>query len=407
MINMKLTLDKRRQRNDSTYPIVFRVSYKGKSRDISSGFTCKLSDWDSRNSHPKVSSEALKVLSNRIQEQRLKYQEKLLGFERNLLESHTDVQEIKDYLTGKVSQKSTVHEYWIQEIQRLEKVQKYGNARNYKSALGGITGAVDLDIPFTKVDYKWLVQLETKLRSKDVKPNSVAVYMRTLRALYNKAINSGVIDTQDYPFRRYKIKSEPTSPRVASLEELQKFFAHVPADNRNIDPWNYGRLIFMLRGINFTDLALLTKDNIKHGRIIYKRSKTHKMYSVEILPLVQKLIEQYKDDNRVTLFPILTNDEYQNKAGHHKRVGQQRKNCNKWLRRIGQELMIKENLSTYVFRYSHANACKSLGYSKDLISESLGHAYGLAVSSCYLENYNVELLDEMNRKVVYEVNGGV
>ena len=174
-----------------------------------------------------------------------------------------------------------------------------------------------------------------------------------------------------------------------------------------MDPWNYGRLIFLLRGINFTDLALLTRDNIKHGRIIYSRSKTHKMYSVEILPLVQDLIDQYHDPKRLTLFPILTNDEFLNKVEHHARIGQQRKNCNKWLSRLGSELEIKENLSTYVFRYSHANACKSLGYSKDLISESLGHAYGLAVSSCYLENYNVELIDEMNLAVLNKIIGGV
>jgi integrase len=249
------------------------------------------------------------------------------------------------------------------------------------------------------------MQLDSKLRAKGVKPNSIAVYMRTLRALYNKAINFGVADQQEYPFRRYKIKGEQTPPRVASIEELKRFFSFTPSpDSSWHDAWNYGRLIFLLRGINFADLAFLTEENIRHGRLIYKRKKTHKMYSVELLPETLEILDYYKSSCRITLLPILTNDELKNPKLLPERIGQQTKNCNKWLKRIGGELENTEKLSTYVFRYSHANACKKLGFSKDLISESLGHAYGLAVSTAYLENFNVELIDDMNRKVVDEVS---
>lgn len=406
MISMKLALDKRRQRNDGSYSIIIRISYKGESRSISTGFTCKPEQWDSRYNCLKVTKESEQVLSGRLQEQRMKYQERLLEFERKLLDSATTVQIIKEYLTGKATHCTTVLDFWNLEIDQLEQSKRFGNARNYKSALKGISKEMTLNKPFSHIDYSWLAKLDLKLRSKGVKPNSVAVYMRTLRALYNKAINVGIADQQDYPFRRYKIKSESTAPRVASIEELKKFFAHSLApENPMFDHWNYGRLIFLLRGINFADLAILTRDNIKHGRIVYKRSKTHKLYSVQLLPLAEKILYSYIDDDRITLLPILTNEEYNNKKCLPDRLGQLRKTTNKWLKRIGQELSIEERLSTYVFRYSHANACKKLGYSKDLISESLGHAYGLAVSSAYLENFNVELIDEMNQKVCDEVIG--
>lgn len=404
---MKLSLDKRWKRTDGTYAIIIRIAFKGKTRDISTGLNCKETDWDARYNCIKTKSPESKVLMDRLNEQRIKYQERLLEFERRLLEPNSDIQSIKEYLVGKVSETTSVIEFWEQEISRLELAKQFGNARNYKSALGGIKLEMNLKIPFTTIDFNWLLKLESKLRAKGVKANSIAVYMRTLRALYNKALNFGVVEQADYPFKRYKIKAEQTPPRVASIEELQKYFSFNPApDSRYFDYWNYGKLIFMLRGINFADLSLLTKENLKHGRLVYKRRKTHKMYSIQLLPQVMELFEYYNSPVRKTLLPILTDDEFQNLQILPARIGQQTKNCNKWLKKIGSELGINEDLSTYVFRYAHANACKRMGFSKDLISESLGHAYGLAVSSAYLENFDVELIDEMNEKVVNKVIGG-
>jgi len=404
MISMKITPDKRRSKQDGSFPIVIRITYKGKSRDISTGFTCKLSDWDVRSSSIKPISKAHKIQNDRLKEKRIKCQEKLLEFERKLMDAGADVQTIKEYLTGQHSSRSTVLAFWMDEIKRLEQAKKYGNARNYSSALGGIKLATSLNISFHKIDYSWLVRVDGSLRGRGVSSNSVAVYMRSLRALYNKAINHGIIDAQEYPFRRYKIKGEPTSPRVASIKELQSFFnMQLNSIRKEYDSWNYGRLIFLLRGINFADLAMLTTDNIKHGRLMYKRMKTHKSYSVELLPLALDIFRSYYCKERFTLLPILTNEEFNNKSNIPKRVSQLRKTTNKWLRRLGLDLGMTESLTTYVFRYSHANACKKLGYSKDLIGESLGHNYGMSVTSLYLEDYNIELVDKMNSKVCQRI----
>lgn len=88
------------------------------------------------------------------------------------------------------------------------------------------------------------------------------------------------------------------------------------------------------------------------------------------------------------------------------RIGELRKITNKMLKKFGQKAGIQTPLSTYVFRYSHVNACRTLGYSKDLISQSLGHSYGMTVASSYLEDYSIELVDEMNQKVFSVITGG-
>ena len=404
MISLKVSLDQRRLRKDETYPIIFRVTYRGKSRDLFSGFTCTTFQWDDNAGTVKATDEASLLTQQRLRSQWLTYQEKLLEYERKLLDPTKDIQDVKNYLSGKQNLSSTIHDLWQEEVMRLEATKRFGNARNYRSSYGGITKFTSLQIPVKKIDYGWLLRLESGLIERGVSTNSVAVYMRTLRAVYNKAINLGIADSADYPFRRYKIKETCTTPRVANLSELRNYFRFNPAKGTHLyDAWNYGRLIFMLRGINFADLAQLTHENIQHNRIIYQRAKTHKHYSVKLLPLASEIFKEYFDPERKTLLPILTNTELQNKKCIPDRIGQQRKNTNKWLRRIGTQVGINVSMSTYVFRYSHANMCRVLGYSKDIISESLGHAYGLAVTSCYLENYNVELIDEMNLKVCESV----
>jgi integrase len=63
----------------------------------------------------------------------------------------------------------------------------------------------------------------------------------------------------------------------------------------------------------------------------------------------------------------------------------------------------QEELSTYVFRYTYANVAKRLGYSKDLIAEALGHEYGNKVTGIYLEQFDQEVIDQMNQRIAQYV----
>lgn len=407
MIHLKTTCDTRRKKNDGTHPIVFRISLSGQSRDLASGFSCLPNQWDKKNRSVKPKTPELKVVGVRIKDIELILLNKLRKYEQ-MFPNEAVVQKVKDYLSIEDEQPKTVESLWEEEIVRMEKANRYGNANNYRSALSGMQKVVSLDIPFIKVDYSWLIDLEINFRANGLKVNSVAVYMRTLRSVYNKAINYGIADANKYPFRRYRIKSEQSTPRVASINELQQFFNFKGAlNNKLYHAWNIGRLIFLLRGINFMDLALLTRDNLKHGRVVYKRAKTHKIYSIKLMPLADKIIKSYMEDDREALLPILTNLELNNISEISNRIAQQRKTTNKWLKKIGEQLQISEKCTGYMFRYSHASACQKLGYSKELISYSLGHSFGLSVTSCYLEDYDLDVIDEMNTVVCNEVIRGV
>jgi integrase len=146
---------------------------------------------------------------------------------------------------------------------------------------------------------------------------------------------------------------------------------------------------------------LLSHNNIKSGRIIYKRAKTGKLYSIEVLPAMQEIFSEL--NSNCTLVGILSQSEIKNSSKLLEIIVQKRKVINAHLKKIGLLINSSEPLSTYVFRYSYANILKQQGYSKDLIAESLGHEYGNSVTGIYLEQFDNEIIDEMNKKMIIHV----
>lgn len=402
MISLKTALDTRRAKQDSTYPIVFRVSFEGKSRDITTGFSCRKDQWNSRISQISAKSKEQEVINQTIQETRADYISRIVEYQKQF-KRVSEFSHLKRFLLQEnVSEVTFISDFWEGEIERLESTGNEGNAYIYRDCLNRVGRYMDLRVSFEEVDYKSLLKLETAMRVSELSTNTIGITLRTFRAVFNSAIRSELTPSSHYPFKNLVIKKGVIKPRPIIQEETRNYFQYEPVGQER-DHWNYGKLILMLRGINFKDLALLTRNNLRDGRLIYTRSKTEKVYSVEILPQVQELIDYYFCPWRSTLFPILEDIHLSSSKSIAKRVREQNKTTNKWLKRIGVKIGSKERLTTYVFRYTHANLCKQLGYSKDMISESLGHGYGLAVSTNYLESYDIELIDEMNARVIESI----
>lgn len=122
----------------------------------------------------------------------------------------------------------------------------------------------------------------------------MGVYLRCFRAICNKAIREDLVSFEWYPFRKYTIKKEKTTPRVISKTELSSYFKlNLDESHPNYKYWNIGKLLFMLRGINITDLLLLKHTNIKSKRIIYKRAKTGKIYSIALTTEIEEILSTF------------------------------------------------------------------------------------------------------------------
>ena len=148
---------------------------------------------------------------------------------------------------------------------------------------------------------------------------------------------------------------------------------------------------YLTAGINFVDIANLTKDNLMDKRIVYVRKKTKKQIIVPLQPKAIELINKYANPNNLYLFPILSpfHKTEQQKANRlHKVISK----VNKCLKDIGKELNIPINLTTYVARHSFATVLKRSGVSTSIISESLGHS-SEKITQIYLDSFENSQID--------------
>jgi integrase len=251
-------------------------------------------------------------------------------------------------------------------------------------------------ISFEEITPKWLEGFDAWCKSSN---NTKGLHYRNIRAVFNDAIDEEI--TSHYPFRKFKIKKTEPKQRSLSIEELRRFWFW-PVEPQQEKYHDIFKLTFLLRGINIKDLCLLTRENVKAGRIIYCRAKTGKPYSIKIEPEIQELLDKYKGKNY--LIDIL--DRYKNYVDYNRRL-------NKELGKIGVVEYGKrgkksitpliEGITTYYARHSFATIGHyDCGISMDVISDLLGHSNGLQVTNIYIRK-NERIADEAARRIIDKV----
>ena len=278
MATLNLVLDKRRVKKNGTYPVVFKLTANRKQAFIPTGISVNEQEYDEKNSlvinSPKLNEDICSL--DAIYRKRF-YQYVIAN------QGCEDVLVLKNYLLNKTSDELTVYEFWEDNIKKMRKAGRNGGCSVYQQSLNTISQEINLHVPFVKLSYRDVLDLETKLYQRGMSMNGIGVYMRTFRAICNRAINLDFVGYEWYPFRKYKIQKSKTTPRVLSMEEIKSYFQlDLQEDDPEYKYWHLGKLIFMLRGINLRDLLLLKKENIVNGRLIYKRAKTGKIYSIAL-----------------------------------------------------------------------------------------------------------------------------
>ena len=150
---------------------------------------------------------------------------------------------------------------------------------------------------------------------------------------------------------------------------------------------------YLQGGINFTDIASLTAENIVNGRLEYTRKKTNTLINVPLQQQSIRLIHKYNDDKRGYLFPILNKHSHKTPMQKFSRIQKKIKQVNYSLKQIAEIAGIEVKLTTYVARHSFATVLKRSGVNTSIISESLGHS-SESVTQIYLDSFENEQIDK-------------
>ncbi len=407
MASVKVILYTHKELSDGSYPILIQIIKDRKRRTISTGHSATKTQWIKKSNLPNSKHPNQSLLTTRILRIKTDINNIILALENK--KKKFTVSDIVNVYQNKKSDIS-FEEYSTRIIDKLKTTGKNGNAIVYKSTLESVKSYTQgIDIRLDEVDYEFVKGYQEYLLSKEVivkkgtkdervkklTVNGISMYLRTLRAIINKAIKEDLVDETSYPFKNITIKSQKTRKRAVNkdvikmVEELE-----VP---ENLQLWkDLFMFSFYNRGMNFVDVAFLKVKNIENGRLNYTRQKTGQQFSIKVTDKAMEIIKRYNDleDPESYIFNIIYR-----KGKEYLDYRNAMRLMNKKLKKISTLLKLDVPLTTYVSRHSWATIAKRSGIATAVISEGLGHE-SEETTQVYLDSFENDVLDDANELII-------
>ncbi len=279
---------------------------------------------------------------------------------------------------------------------RLNKSGKERTSENYSNLARRITEFnKDKNVSLHEIDNDFVEDFEAWLLSTGMKKNTSSYYLRILRAVWNKAIDSGIIPpTIVNPFKHVYTGVDVTKKRAISINDIN----NIKRINLKAHPGlDFARDMFMFsfytRGMSFIDMAALKKSDIQNDMISYRRKKTGKMLHINVEKELKKIIDKWTDIQSDYVLPIVKDNKY--KDSHKVLHG-----VNYNLKKVAEYAEVSTALTMYVARHSWATIAQNeANVPLSVISKSLGHS-SEQVTQVYLASFGNKAIDEANHNVI-------
>ena len=375
------------------------ICKNSKRKYISLGVSVAPQYWDFQKNKPKRNCPNKILIEKLMAQKSRELSELVLELEADNRQ-YTAATLVEKAVRPKV--KATVGSLMQEHIKELRDADRTGYALSMEQVYNSLVKfSGHLDIPFSDIDIQWLKKYEQWLRSNGLAENTIGIRFRTLRRIYNIALERKLVKPEDYPFKSFGVSRlhQNTPKRAVNKDCIRKILNYPTEDKRYycslaIDLFKFS---YFMGGINFADMAYLTGRNIMDGRLVYSRRKTKKIINLPLQQDALDVLNKYRSESDY-LFPIFLpyhKTEQQRRNRLHKVITK----VNDALKDIGKELGIPIDLTTYVARHSYATVLKRSGVSTAIISESLGHS-SEKVTQIYLDSFENGQIDEAMKNLL-------
>lgn len=285
----------------------------------------------------------------------------------------------------------------------LQMEGNFGTAHVYRSSLNAIIAYCgEGDFTFDKVTPEWLKGFEIYLRSRGCSWNTVSTYLRTFRAVYNRAVALRKAPCVPNLFHSVYTGTRTDRKRALCEEDMKKVFTKLQS-SVSTPALRYAQelftLMFLLRGLPFVDLAYLRKSDLNDNVITYRRRKTGRSLSVTLTPEAMNLVKKYmnQDVSSPYLFSLLKSREGTKEAYREYQLAL--RTFNRQLMLLRELLGLSDKLSSYTARHTWATTAYYCEIHPGIISEAMGHS-SIMVTETYLKPFQNKKIDEANKRVI-------
>lgn len=366
------------------------------SRQFSTHHKLFLHEWDSGNHEVVYTGNAMRDSELSIISDSLAWQMERM---RNVVNESQDMP--LDSLFNKlrnIRKPTTFFAFMRMEVNRLRLMERMGTAGNYLSTMNSFMAFrrhQDLIVP--SLSKHIVEEYGAWLRNQSLAHNTIAFYLRTLRTMYNKAMEDMNAESRN-PFQGMRMGIEKTAKRAVGIDVIKKIACLDLKDMRHLD---FARDMFLfsvyMRGMPFVDMAYLRKKDLCNGFISYRRRKTNQMLRVEWEQPMQDIVDKYAYLTKGTpyLLPVILHDD----DSHRRQYLTTLHRIDRNLMTIGGMIGLKAPLTTYVARHSWASIAHKMNIPIGIISEGLGHD-SVKTTLVYLASLDATMIDKANHRII-------
>ena len=158
----------------------------------------------------------------------------------------------------------SVFTFFRQQIAKKEQMQCIGTQSNYTSAANRFMEfRHHEDLTFSQMTSEMMEMYRAWLFNRGIGQNTVSFYLRTLRTLYNKAVETGHAPAKDI-FAHVQTANVRTAKRAISVKDIRKIEnLELPTGSSLDKARDLFLLSFYLRGMAFVDMAFLKKNRLE------------------------------------------------------------------------------------------------------------------------------------------------
>ena len=393
---------------------VWQIIRHRTTRKVATSFVLSADEWNDDRQQAvgtrKTSPDRMKELE-KINEE-LKKDMMLFRESADMLESRGDYSslEVADCFR-KQKQGQLFCEYIEQVVKAVIEENRFGTAETYrysgvsfKKYLGG------KDISIDKITCELINDYERWLKVEKKSKNTISCYMRSLRAIYNRAIREKVFivdKNRSNPFSEVFTGNAKTEKRAAGVKEISKLMELEleveEGKKRGILSTSISLDIFLFciftQGMAFMDAAYLKKEDIKDGIIRYKRRKTGQLITIQMESHIANIIKRYANPNSGYVFPIFERCENSDERTKWKKAITALAVHNRNLDKLAKLAGIEQHLTSYVARHSWASIASQAGIPIATISKGMGHE-SEKTTRIYISQLDFSDVSRANRKVI-------
>ncbi|MFC6859190.1 tyrosine-type recombinase/integrase [Zunongwangia atlantica] len=389
----KIKLYRNDGESDQGFPVKIILSHQRKTRRKTFAYA-KATEWDNTYDLPLGSHPDYEDLYDQISQIK-----KIFGTRRFNEQNNFDAAfEMLD--TSPRKQSLRFIDYGEERAKYMDQVSRTGNARAYRIALKELKKYSSIK-RLDEIDRHFMEGFKQHKKSEGLKNTSVRNYLYELRAIYNNAVRTGIIEDKK-PFANL-FNDIPVRKRRARNAYLEKDDI-IKLENTTFTQLNYNRakdlalLQFYLCGADFMDVCFLRKEQIHNGRVFLKRAKLgEKAYEFDILlhPKAEKIINRYQGSDEVFVF-----DWPRSEAGYRTfRVKMYRA-----LQQVKKKLEITlspkdATLTLKVMRHTFATHGKFARIEEDLLRELMGHERN-DIDTVYKDKYPEAERDKAQKLII-------